>query len=177
MRGLGNDFKRRCVFNWIRNLDFHLILLQETHSTIRSERRGKHEWGYKIIFNHGTSESAGVCILFKPSASFDIVNKFKEDKGRMLVVIEKNKQYDVNSCKYIYGPNNDDRLFFDDFHSLLFEHGEEPYVIAGDFNTVVEPKDDKFPKTFQNHPRCSKAIMEIIDDFDLLDIWRHTHLS
>ena len=65
------------------------------------------------------------------------------------------------------------------FYSLLFEHGEEPYmyVIAGDFNTVLEQRNYKFPKTFQNHPRCSKAIMEIIDDFDLLDIWRHTHLS
>ena len=116
-RGLGNDFKRRCVLNWIRNLDFHLILLQETHSTIKSERRWKNEWGYKIIFNHGTSESAEVCILFKPSASFDIVYTFKEDKGRMLVVILKINNMMLTVAN-IYGPNNDDRLFFDDF--LLF---------------------------------------------------------
>ena len=174
VRGLGNNFKRRCVFNWIRNLDFHLILLQETHSTSKSERRWKHEWGYKIIFNHGTSESAGICILFKPSASFDIVNIVKDDNGRMLIVILKVNNM-LLTVGNIYGPNDDNGLFFDEFHSLLFEHGEEPYVIGGDFNTVLEPKRDKYPKTFQNHPRCNKSIKEMMDDFDLFDIWRHTH--
>ena len=33
VRGLRNALKRRCIFNWIRNSDYHLILLQETHST------------------------------------------------------------------------------------------------------------------------------------------------
>lgn len=69
----------------------------------------------------------------------------------MLVVILKINNM-ILTVANIYGPNNDDRLFFDDFHSLLFEHGEEPYVIARDFNTVLEPRNDKFPKTFQNHP-------------------------
>ena len=33
VRGLRNALKRRCLFNWIRDSDYQLILLQETHST------------------------------------------------------------------------------------------------------------------------------------------------
>ena len=34
---------------------------------------------------------------------------------------------------------------------------------------------DKFPKLFQNHPKCHKAILDVINDFELTDIWRSCH--
>ena len=55
VRGLRNALKRRCVFNWIRNSDYHLILLQETHSTPDIECFWRNEWGFKIEFSHGSS--------------------------------------------------------------------------------------------------------------------------
>ena len=89
VRGLGNSFKRRCVFNWIRNTDCHVCFLQETHSKVSSEKIWCQEWGYKIIFNHGRSDSAGVCMLLKPSATFDVLNTVKDDGGRTLLVTLK----------------------------------------------------------------------------------------
>ena len=174
VRGLGNSFKRRCIFNWIRNTDFHVIFLQETHSTANSEKIWSHEWGYKIIFNHGRSDSAGVCMLLKPSATFDVLNTVRDDKGRILLVTLKVNETMITLAN-IYGPNNDDGSFFIDLHNLLSEHGEEPYIIGGDFNTVMEAKLDKFPKLLQNHPKCFKAITDIINDFELIDIWRSCH--
>ena len=89
VRGLRNPLKRRCLFNWIRDSEFQLILLQETHSTPDLERYWFHEWGYKIEFSHGSSASAGVCVLFKPSASFEIITVDRDTDGRILLLVIK----------------------------------------------------------------------------------------
>ena len=171
VRGLGNSFKRRCVFNWIRNTDCHVCFLQETHSKVSSEKIWCQEWGYKIIFNHGRSDSAGVCMLLKPSATFDVLNTVKDDGGRTLLVTLKINE-SIITLVNIYGPNIDDDSFFVELHNLMIEHGEEPYIIGGDFNTILDPKFDKFPNLTQNHPKCVKVVKDIISDFELIDIWR-----
>ena len=129
VRGLGNSFKRRCIFNWIRNSDYHLILLQETHST---EKTGVKNGAFIILFSHGRSESAVVCILLKPSVSFDILNVTHDDSGRILLVILKVNDTPITVAN-VYGPNNDDAAFMLQLHSMLNEIGEEPFIIGGDF--------------------------------------------
>ena len=96
-------------------------------------------WGYKIIFNHGRSDSTRVCMLLKPSATFDVLNTVRDDKGRILLVTLKVNKTMITLAN-IYGQNNDDGSFFSDLYNLLSEHGQEPYIIGGDFNTVVEAK-------------------------------------
>ena len=172
VRGLRNALKRRCIFNWIRDSDFNLILLQETHSTPDVERCWCNEWGYKIEFSHGSSASAGVCILFKPSASFEVLNVDRDIKGRLLCISVK-----INDVFFtivnVYGPNNDEHMFFDNLHSFLGDKGEEPFIIGGDFNTVINPKLDRYPNSIQNHPKCNASLQNIITDLELLDIWRY----
>ena len=56
-RGLCNDKKRRCIFNWLKKSHVGIIFLQETHSTIDCEDKWAKEYGSKIIFSHGTSKS------------------------------------------------------------------------------------------------------------------------
>ena len=111
VRGLRNALKRRCIFNWIRQSEFNLILLQETHSTPEIERFWCHEWGFKIEFSHGSSASAGVCILFKPSAAYEILSVDKDSNGRLLLILLK-----INETLFtvvnIYGPNKDEDSFF-----------------------------------------------------------------
>ena len=102
VRGLRNALKRRCIFNWIRDSDFNLILLQETHSTPDVERCWCNEWGYKIEFSHGSSASAGVCILFKPSASFEILNVDRDINGRLLCISVKINDVYFHDCKYLW---------------------------------------------------------------------------
>ena len=75
----------------------------------------------------------------------------------------------------IYGPNSDDGNFCSELHELLCNYGEEPYILVEDFNTILNPKLDKFPKLIQNHLNCYNAIQNIISDFELVDVWRHLH--
>ena len=72
VRGLGDNLKRRCVFDWLRNTEFEMFFLQETHSTVECEKIWSNEWGYKVFFSHGKSNSAGVCILLKPTSGITV---------------------------------------------------------------------------------------------------------
>ena len=37
--------------------------LQETHSTVKTEKLWRNEWGGSIFYCHGDSNDGGVCIL------------------------------------------------------------------------------------------------------------------
>ena len=76
----------------------------------------------------------------------------------------------------VYGPNNDD-MFFTRLHSMIVDKGEEPFIIGGDFNTVIDPRVDRYPNSIQNHPKCYNVLHNILTDLDLVDIWRTKNKS
>ena len=59
VRGLVEKVKRRCVFDWLRNSQYEMFFLQETHSTRECEKVWANEWGYKIYFSHGRIQDFG----------------------------------------------------------------------------------------------------------------------
>ena len=64
-RGL-NDFKKRNdVFNYLKNLNANAYCLQDCHFTPSIEKQVSMQWDGECYFSHGTSNSRGVCILFK----------------------------------------------------------------------------------------------------------------
>ncbi len=79
------DTKRQSIFNKIKN-DNGIILLQETHSTVKTEKKWKNEWGGQIIFSHGTSNSRGVATLFPPNVDYTILEKYSDNNGKFLLV-------------------------------------------------------------------------------------------
>ena len=62
--GLGNEGKRRQVFNWLREKKFNIYLLQEVKCTPDKEKIWNAEWGYTAIFNSNNRAAQGVCMLF-----------------------------------------------------------------------------------------------------------------
>ena len=65
-RGLNKSIKRRSFFRWIHNQNVHFTFLQETHSSKLSADVWSAEWGGKVFFCHGTTNSKGVMILINP---------------------------------------------------------------------------------------------------------------
>ena len=63
VRGLGGEAKRREVFHYLHKKGFS-IFLQDTHSEKKSEKLWSREFGSRIFFSHGDSQSRGVAILF-----------------------------------------------------------------------------------------------------------------
>ena len=110
-RGLGNKEKRRQVFNFLRNKPSSILFLQETHSTISSEKYWLSEWGFKIIFSYGCANSRGTCIMFKNNFYLEII-KYYDNNGRFVIVdvISEGKKLTLVN---LYAPNDDIPDFFD----------------------------------------------------------------
>ena len=62
--GLGNNVKRKEVFNWLRVKKQSIYMLQEVHCSEGTTDTWTCEWGYKALFSGCSSSKAGVCTLF-----------------------------------------------------------------------------------------------------------------
>ena len=54
-RGLGNNTKRRKIFDWLIDKGKGIYLLQECHSETSTESAWKSDWDGNIEFSHGTT--------------------------------------------------------------------------------------------------------------------------
>ena len=112
VRGLqGSVFKRRDIFHWIKQKNVSIVCLQETHSTKNNESYWAAEWGYKCIFSHCSSNSAGVEIFFRNTFEFVIHRERCDCQGRFIILditINGNRITLVN----LYGYNDDNPSIF-----------------------------------------------------------------
>ena len=147
VRGLSNFKKRRAIFAWCRKQNAHIIFLQETHSTVNSEKQWKAEWGAPLELAHGSSNSRGVAILFRKGFDCKIIEKIIDPSGRYISI-----QAQINDGNYflvnVYSPNNDNQAvqFYDHLIDLLRKEGlayEDKIIIGGDFNCPINPLLDK----------------------------------
>ena len=76
--GLGNDIKRKTIWQFLRANKFDIIFLQETHSSPNKLKLWEMEWGGKIIWSRGTTNSKGVAIAFKRNLEISVLNIFRD---------------------------------------------------------------------------------------------------
>ena len=79
MNGLGDDRKRRKIFNYMKRHTSGkaVVFLQETHSVQKVEKLFEYQWRRKVLFSHGTSSSRGFCICFRYDLdyrTFEVIN-------------------------------------------------------------------------------------------------------
>ena len=171
-RGLGDQVKRVQVFLWLHNRPADIFFLQETHSTTFCEKQWKDDWGNNnIFFSHGTSNSTGVAILFSNNMDFKIMNEYHDDDGRV-IVLDVTINDDIITIINIYGPNVDDPIFFDSISMIMRDFTCETIVIGGDFNCLQDVTIDKIGGRTQTHENSQRSIFRIMEEYDLIDIWR-----
>ena len=78
VRGIGNNTKRREVFNWLRSKKFSIYMLQEVHCSENTADLWACEWGYKTLFGCCSSNKAGVSILFNNNFNLHILKVFSD---------------------------------------------------------------------------------------------------
>ena len=67
VKGLNNKFKREKIFTYLKQQQFSVCLLQETHLPSNNKITYQDEWGGKSFFSGTSSNSAGGCILINPT--------------------------------------------------------------------------------------------------------------
>ena len=173
-RGLGNGAKRRTVFQWLQNFHKGVTLLQETHSTKADEKQWLKDWGGKIVFNHGSSMSRGVPILFPIGLDVTINDTIIDEEGRILLVditIDENVV-----LMNVYAPTKDKMsqqiTFLNIIKDILDNYIDRNLLIGGDFNMCIYPKLDKKGGTFETTSVYAEEIKQTLEQFNLADIWR-----
>ena len=142
VNGLNADAKRKTIFNYLKQKNFEIILLQETHSTEKVEKLWEMEWGNKIEWLHGTNRSKGLAILLKNNLNYDLIKTYQDPHGRFLFLEIKVK----NSCltiANIYGPNVDDFDFFRNMFVKLNDFSKNEILMGEDFNVILNNDLDK----------------------------------
>ena len=145
-RGLGDKTKRLTLFNWLKTKYKGLVLLQETHSTELYENQWEKEWGNKIFFSHGQSNSRGVAILSPINSDITLTNITKDTDGRILLI-----DYTVHETKFtvinVYAPTKDkvslQNEFLENIRVMVENNGDKNIVVEEDFNTCLNPEFDK----------------------------------
>ena len=114
------------------------FFLQETHSGATDEKLWKQHWGDKILFSHGTSNSAGVMILFNRLPGKIMEHKSDTGGHWLMVVVEIHDQRFILTCVYGYNNPTNNRAIMESLGILINEWKTtfmtEKVILGGDFN-------------------------------------------
>ena len=132
------------------------------------------EWGGKVFFSHGSSNSKGVMILVNPKLELKVEKCITDKNGRYILldlIVDESHIILLN----IYAPNdiNQQVTFFRSLQNLLAEFASEDIVVARDFNCALMELDKKGGNSIFKKARVIQEIERLMNLYDLSDIWRH----
>ena len=178
VNGINSRDKRIKVFEWLKLKHESVIFLQETHSTPEAEKQWEREWGGRIFFSHGKSNSTGVAILVKTALSGAEPIKIERDNvGRCILVDLKVEDIPFRFVNF-YGPNKDETVFLEDtFKKAYSNKTHDNIIIGGDFNTVMDNKLDlsnsvSGGRRIHANKKSQLLLNALVYDCNLVDIFR-----
>ena len=149
-----------------------ILCLQDTHLTKEDEFHLKTIWEGEVML-HGTStKSRMVAILLNNAFEYSINDVIKDTTGNMLIIDFKLSDMTVKLIN-IYGPNNDDQIFYNTINTIL-NGNEQDYIIwCEDFNMTLNPQLDCFNYSNVNNPKARLATLNIMEENNLIDTYRY----
>ena len=177
VNGASKQEKQKDIFDFLRRKQLDIIFLQETHCKSETENIVRSLWGYNCFVCGSSSSSKGVIILFKNSFNYKVHKVIKDEMTGSFLILDITIFDERYTLVNIYGPSDKDYPnFFSDVFQKVEEIGNGQVITAGDWNVVLEPKiDARNYLSFNNRPRSRRCIKEIMDIFDLVDIFRSVH--
>ena len=157
------------------------LFLQETHSVENLEKEWNNEWGGEIYFLHGTSNSTGCAIAFSKNFPVKIINQFKDDSGRILIL-----EVRINDESFLlinlYNANSElDQITVLDLlcskiENLILDDKCKP-IFGGDMNLIFDTKLYSSGGNPILKRKSLAKLMKILLKLDVCDIYRvrHTH--
>ena len=177
MRGLGDERKRRKIFNYIKKHASGkiVVFLQETHSTKKHENLWKYQWHTDMIFSHGTSGSRGVCVAFRYNLEYKLLSPEISDKEGTYIILYTEIQETPYILINYYGPNGET----DQVLKQLAIHLRNIYadqnitcILGGNWNLIFDRSLDAMGGSRSLKYNSLKELQTIIPDYNLIDIWR-----
>ena len=170
VRGIRDEQKRKQIFAYMRNIHADIVVLQETHSVQEDVRLWKKQWGQDAYFSHSSTKSGGTCILINNNNGYQTKSIACDKNGRYVIVevTDKDRTYLIVN---VYRPNIDDPDFYTKLYNEINNLEGKELIVVGDFNLVLDPTLDWMQKVIY-HPQARKIVLKIMDEMELLDLWR-----
>lgn len=174
-RGIQSVKKRNDVLHYLKNKNFQILCLQDTHWTRENLREIYPLWNRECILNGTKTNSRGVAILFGPDIEYKIEHTYMDDNGNMICLdLLISNDFSVRLIN-IYAPNSDEPNFFRRIHSLVQDNTSDYIIITGDYNLSLDQKMDTQNYLHLNNPKARDEVLKIMLDFDLIDTFRKFH--
>ena len=126
---------------------------------------------FRGIYNHFTSNSRGVAILFGNNIDYS-VNKVKRDLDVNMLAMSLSVCNLSITLICIYGPNDDSPDFYSNIKDVIYEFDDTHYIICGDWNLILNFDLDTSNYVRINNPNARKEVLRMMNDLSLCDPWR-----
>ena len=176
VRGFNDIVKRKAMMIHFDSFKPDIICVGDTHFDDTGENLFKNEYGnkYKSFHSNFSSNSRGTAIIIRKELPIMVDNIDEAADGNRITVNFKfeDKSFSL-SC--IYGPNNDDPMFFENVFEKAFEQNCEYTLITGDFNTAPNHDLDYTNYLTVRNPNARNMINDSIAEYNCTDTYRYLH--
>lgn len=149
--------------NRLENLHSKIFFLQEIHITVTEIKQVKRRWPGQVIHATYNNYTRGILILIHKKIPAELTNTIWDPQGRFVIAQGRVLSHVLNLVS-IYGPNEDNPTFFEDFiWTLSSLYGLN--IIVGDFNCTLNPSVNRSTK-------CDTHERQHVTDLNLSDVWR-----
>jgi exonuclease III len=135
------------------------------------EQRIRAEWGFDCYFSSFKSNSRGVAILFNNTFEFKVLSCKTDPNGNFLAL-----SLEIYGCNItlinLYGPNKDDRNFYETVNGIITDNDNPHTIICGDWNLVLDVRLDCFNYVNINNPLARQRVLDLCNQVNLIDPWR-----
>lgn len=166
----------------VRNGAYDFAMLQESHSTLKTEGIWTAEWGGNIYYSHGLSNARGVMIILPRNSDIKVLQQFQDTKGRLIILHIQKGDSTFVICN-IYAPTQDhleDQLItIDQLEEEITKMEPTNIIIGGDMNVCMDISLDRGASTRLTPPsgsyRYRARIEALMESLHLADLWRSLH--
>ena len=171
IRGLRQQFKRRDIFDYIKNLKSDIICLQETHLIQKDLTMLSKEWNLDYYIAGSSTNSRGVMVMINNTFEHTVKQCIKDPEGRFLI-LELSITNSINVFIInLFAPNKDDPDWFSTLFDKVKAISNNCEIWTGDWNAALSEADIYNYAKLRN-PLASQVINKFISTHNLSDIWR-----
>lgn len=176
VRSLRSRARRVALYSYVLSLGVHLVCLQECAlASAEDVRAWKEDWSYgPSAWSEGVeNRSAGVGILCMSGMSLGKVEVISPGRAVRVEVCLNGFCFSV--LNVYASPYKNDRI---DLFELLpfFISRNGPFILVGDFNTVLQAEDRKRKRGGTVLDVTSRLLAGLCRDFGLADVWSEVGL-
>ena len=111
VNGIQDSLKRKDVFDYLRQLNYSIYFLQETHIKEISENFIRSAWGYNVWVSGCDTNRNGVAILFNNNFDYKVHNVHRDKNGQYIVMDIEMMEKRITLVN-LYGPSAGDIPIF-----------------------------------------------------------------